>query len=394
MFLAALALTTTFGAMKVSAQGLPAKRSAGGVRTPVGSLQGQFRVTGGPHEPKKLVIDKEKRRDYLEGPQHDVRALAHYAKLGLKDPSFLVSAQGGLKNVVVWISDKKLPIPPEPVVRRLPAPATLEFKNGLFQPRVLALESWRTIRLVNADPFAVNFRWSPLPRDSFHQLLAQDDHVDVKVLPQRLPSKVQSENFPWADAWLFPVEHPYFAVTDADGKFRIDRIPVGEWEFSIWHERFGYVQSSERPRGRFTMQINAGENELKTVEISLPERPEPAPKEDLTELRNSRRKMNERGNASEFTGLWQMTLPAGFRYDVKISQDKEAGTLAMDCEHRALVLLGEFAMQEGELRLVEPRNDKSTQDLIWTYRDGIFELTKEVHGTGARYLGAKLERKR
>jgi hypothetical protein len=43
--------------------------------------------------------------------------------------------------------------------------------------------------------------------------------------------------------WLI-VDHPYHAVTDAEGRFRIDNLPAGEHEFRTWHERPGWIQKS------------------------------------------------------------------------------------------------------------------------------------------------------
>lgn len=43
-------------------------------------------------------------------------------------------------------------------------------------------------------------------------------------------------------------DHPYVAVTDADGKFRIDNLPAGDHTFRVWHERCGYVTTGEFER--------------------------------------------------------------------------------------------------------------------------------------------------
>ena len=32
---------------------------------------------------------------------------------------------------------------------------------------------------------------------------------------------------PWMSAWVGVLDHPYFAVTDAEGKFEIENLPAG-----------------------------------------------------------------------------------------------------------------------------------------------------------------------
>jgi hypothetical protein len=40
--------------------------------------------------------------------------------------------------------------------------------------------------------------------------------------------------------WLRIFDHPYFAVTDEDGKFEIKLAPAGNYSLMSWHEAVGY----------------------------------------------------------------------------------------------------------------------------------------------------------
>ena len=40
----------------------------------------------------------------------------------------------------------------------------------------------------------------------------------------------------WMNAFIKVVDHPYHAVTDANGKFTIKDIPPGTYTVEVWHE--------------------------------------------------------------------------------------------------------------------------------------------------------------
>ena len=44
---------------------------------------------------------------------------------------------------------------------------------------------------------------------------------------------------PWMKAYLGVFEHPYFALSGADGRFTLKDLPPGEYTIEAWHERFG-----------------------------------------------------------------------------------------------------------------------------------------------------------
>jgi len=53
------------------------------------------------------------------------------------------------------------------------------------------------------------------------------------------------------------LDHPYFAVTGADGSFDIPDLPPGDYVVEVWHERLGTQE----------MNITVGEKE--TVEANF-----------------------------------------------------------------------------------------------------------------------------
>ena len=60
------------------------------------------------------------------------------------------------------------------------------------------------------------------------------------------------------------IDHPYAALTDKDGKFQIDNLPVGEHNFRIWHERLGDINK------KYQVSVTAGDRvEWPAVSVSL-----------------------------------------------------------------------------------------------------------------------------
>lgn len=65
------------------------------------------------------------------------------------------------------------------------------------------------------------------------------------VAPLRNPSmlEIRSATHPWMEAWVAVLDHPYFAMTDHTGSFRLEDVPAGRYELRAWHPRFGLATS-------------------------------------------------------------------------------------------------------------------------------------------------------
>jgi hypothetical protein len=45
-------------------------------------------------------------------------------------------------------------------------------------------------------------------------------------------------------AYLFVLDHPYFAVSDDAGNWSIEGLPPGQYSLAIWHEELGKQQQN------------------------------------------------------------------------------------------------------------------------------------------------------
>jgi len=191
-------------------------------------------------------------------------------KFNLVDESLIINPKNnGLQNVVIWLSSKK-PVPVHPSLADLPKPVQLDNKDCRFQPRVVKLRTKQILQSTNADPVAHNVAVYARRNQPFSIVVPEDKPLERSFDREELmPIRVDCSIHAWMRAYLVITEHPYSAVTDKDGKFSIPKIPQGEWEFRIWHERSGYFsqptidgKTAELKRGTVTLQLSGEQRDL------------------------------------------------------------------------------------------------------------------------------------
>ena len=70
-----------------------------------------------------------------------------------------------------------------------------------------------------------------------------------------LPMQVKCDIHAWMKAYWLVLDHPYMAITDKNGKFNIEKIPEGEHEFIVWHERIGYLDTRKDAQGKYKWNV-------------------------------------------------------------------------------------------------------------------------------------------
>jgi len=140
-----------------------------------------------------------------------------------------------LGNALVWIDGIQAgkPLPEE---RR----ETITMERCHFEPRVLAVVAGSTINVFSRDRVAHTARFY---REGAGEPVAFARTVDEgQVVPSEqiasAPGIVEARCtlHPWARGYVAVFEHPYFAVTDASGKFSIAGLPGGTYTVKVWHE--------------------------------------------------------------------------------------------------------------------------------------------------------------
>jgi len=220
-----------------------------------GNLTGRFVLSGAAPTPAKLNITKD---------------TAFCGKHNLVDESLLVGSDGGVANIVLYVRDRGVAVHPD-LEAELPAEVTLDNKNCRFEPHVAAL--WigkQSLALLNSDPVGHNSNLQPIGDVGINPLLPAGGEIKHAFnRKQNIPVPVSCNIHPWMTAYVLPRDNPYTAVTAADGTFKLEKLPAGELEFQAWHEKSGYVATGDWERGRFTMTIQPGENDLGVIKLDL-----------------------------------------------------------------------------------------------------------------------------
>ena len=59
----------------------------------------------------------------------------------------------------------------------------------------------------------------------------------------------------WMSAYVFVTDPPYYALTDANGSFKIDGVPLGNYEIEVWQEWLGKTRQPITVAGEKTEPV-------------------------------------------------------------------------------------------------------------------------------------------
>src|SRR5262249_51376911 len=112
-----------------------------------------------------------------------------------------------------------------------------------FIPHVVAMRQGQDLTIKNSAAFLHNANLAGSPKagnTGFNVAIASGGkHVAAGLKAQKLPINLSCTVHPWMNARIGVFDHPYFAVTDADGKFEIKNAPAGTYRIRVWHEKNG-----------------------------------------------------------------------------------------------------------------------------------------------------------
>jgi len=168
-----------------------------------------------------------------------------------------VSKNGGLGNVFVYVKEG---------AKAAPAPAgkgpTLDQVGCQYTPYVMGVQAGQHFDVKNSDPVLHNVHTLPKSEGNKEKNVGQPVKGQVNDFVFDSPEvlvKFKCDVHAWMFAYVGVVPHPYFAVTDEEGNFKISGLPAGDYTIEAFHLKAGAK----------TEKVTIKGDEAKTLEFTM-----------------------------------------------------------------------------------------------------------------------------
>jgi plastocyanin len=173
-----------------------------------------------------------------------------------KDPQFQETYEvkdGKLANVFVYVKDGLGNYVYDPPT----TPASIDQKSCRYHPHVFGVRVGQPIEIINSDPTLHNIHALPKSNAEFNtgqpiQGMKTTHTFTAKEV--MVPFKCDVHG--WMNAYVGVLDHPYFAVTDKDGKFSLKSLPPGTYTIEAWQEKLGTQEQKVTLGAKETKEVN------------------------------------------------------------------------------------------------------------------------------------------
>ncbi len=190
----------------------------------VGALHGEVRYVG--DAPTRFELGARKKPECCTHPEVD-----HMSDV-------VVATDGKLAGVFVTVTRgyDADDIPPAPS-----APAHLDQRGCVYTPHVLGVQLGQALQISNSDPATHNVNAKAKKNDGPGNRNMGEGQAPLEVRFERPEASIRfkCDIHPWMEAWVHVEEHPWFAVSAADGSFRIPGLPPGTYTVEARHPTQG-----------------------------------------------------------------------------------------------------------------------------------------------------------
>jgi plastocyanin len=198
------------------------------------AIKGKVQYVGPAVEPKKLPVTIDQ---FVCGKDKD-------------DEDLVLSAQRGVRNAVVSLAAP----PPGAKWEFSTAPVFLDQRQCVFVPRVTLVPAGGTVEFLNSDRLLHNIHSAGRANTVFNRTQPRARTIPITFAKPEIV-RINCDLHGWMRAWVVVMDHPFYAVTGAEGEFALTNVPPGRYTLSVWHETLGTV----------TKDVTVGETDATTV---------------------------------------------------------------------------------------------------------------------------------
>ncbi len=157
------------------------------------------------------------------------------------DESMIVGAGNGVANAFVYLRKAPKSFEAAPPAQ----PVVIDQKGCRFFPHVSIVQVGQAVKVISDDQVAHNVHTFPKRNQGINSLMQPKDREGLELIyktAESEPLRIACDIHAWMSAFQIVVDHPFAAITDADGRFSIQGLPAGKHEFRIWHEKAGFLE--------------------------------------------------------------------------------------------------------------------------------------------------------
>jgi Carboxypeptidase regulatory-like domain len=155
----------------------------------------------------------------------------------LPNESYSIDSTNGFGNVVVYVESA-------PSVAADPKKLNVIENNGCrYSPRISGMQKGERLLIKNNDP-KLHIPHSYLHDKTVFMLSLPFKNTALEATHKIREAgvlKLVCDTHAWMLGFMHVFDHPYFAVTDDQGRFTIPNLPSGSYTLKAWHEEAGSV---------------------------------------------------------------------------------------------------------------------------------------------------------
>jgi plastocyanin len=192
----------------------------GGAVAEKGSISGAVKFAGQPPAAKPIQVNKDQ------------------ATCGKSQPAeaLITGGDKSVKNAVVRVTNITKGKPLDAAAK-----VVLDQVKCRFVPHIVMVPVGATLEIKNSDPITHNVHTFSIENDPINKAQPKT----LPIIPTKFTAgeiiKTQCDIHKWMGSWIVAADHPYHAITDEKGQFKLTDVPPGTYQMEIWHETLGKV---------------------------------------------------------------------------------------------------------------------------------------------------------